>query len=159
MFQRKFIDSKRSLALYASYTSKDTNEHTYIILRTRKGVMYGGDDVARGFSLPNAFFSTTRRLTQTSVWAGHVVITTNISTNIMFLDISHRPVCSTKHNVSETGFCLRLHLKPTQLGPIDRASPYLRTPVPAPRWGIQAKYSTNHLRKLRKHSIIKTPHV
>jgi predicted nucleic acid-binding protein len=32
-----------------------------------------------------------------------------------------------KHNVSETGFCLRLQVKPTQLGPIDRASSYLRT--------------------------------
>jgi hypothetical protein len=31
------------------------------------------------------------------------------------------------HNVSETGFCLRLQVAPTQLGPIDRASPYLRT--------------------------------
>jgi hypothetical protein len=32
-----------------------------------------------------------------------------------------------KHNVSETGFCLRLQVKPIQLGPIDRASPHLRT--------------------------------
>jgi hypothetical protein len=32
-----------------------------------------------------------------------------------------------KHNVSETGFCLRLQVKPTQLGQIDRASSYLRT--------------------------------
>jgi hypothetical protein len=29
--------------------------------------------------------------------------------------------------VSETGFCLRLQVEPTQLGPIDRASPYLQT--------------------------------
>jgi hypothetical protein len=35
-------------------------------------------------------------------------------------------VCKT-HRVSETGFCLRLQVKPTQLGPIDGASPYLRT--------------------------------
>jgi hypothetical protein len=27
-----------------------------------------------------------------------------------------------KNNVSETGFCLRLQVKPTLLGPIDRAS-------------------------------------
>jgi hypothetical protein len=27
------------------------------------------------------------------------------------------------HNVSETGFCLRLQVEPTQLGPVDRASP------------------------------------
>jgi hypothetical protein len=44
----------------------------------------------------------------------------------MFLDIIHRPVYSAKHDVSETGFCLRLQVKPTQLGPIDGAIPYLR---------------------------------
>jgi hypothetical protein len=60
----------------------------------------------------------------------------------------HHPVYFSKHNVSETGFCLRLQVKPTQLGTIDRASPYLRTPVPAPRWGIWARHSTNHLREL-----------
>jgi hypothetical protein len=32
-----------------------------------------------------------------------------------------------KHNVLETGFCLQLQIKPTQLGPIDSASPCLRT--------------------------------
>jgi hypothetical protein len=32
-----------------------------------------------------------------------------------------------KHNVSEAGFCLRLQIKHTPLGPIDRDSPYLRT--------------------------------
>jgi hypothetical protein len=56
-----------------------------------------------------------------------------------------------KHNVSETWFCLRLREKPTQLGPIDRASPYLRTPVLTPRYVIQAKHSTNHLRELRQN--------
>jgi hypothetical protein len=35
----------------------------------------------------------------------------------------------------QTGFHLCLQVKPTQLGPIDRDSPYLRTPVPDPRWG------------------------
>jgi hypothetical protein len=39
----------------------------------------------------------------------------------------HDPVYISKHSVSETGFCLHLHLKPTQLGPINRASPYLQT--------------------------------
>jgi hypothetical protein len=33
------------------------------------------------------------------------------STNVMFLDIIHRPVYISKHNVSETGFCLRLQVK------------------------------------------------
>jgi hypothetical protein len=65
-----------------------------------------------------------------------------------------------KINFSDTGLCLRLQVKPTQLGPIDRASPYLRTPVPAPRWGLQAKHSTNHLRELIQNiKILMTPHV
>jgi hypothetical protein len=34
---------------------------------------------------------------------------------------------STKYNVSEIEFYLRPQVKPTQLGPIDKASPYLRT--------------------------------
>jgi hypothetical protein len=60
----------------------------------------------------------------------------SIGTNIMFLDISivlslfkNSPVYFSKYNVSATGFYLRLQVKPTQLGPIDRASPYLRNPV------------------------------
>jgi hypothetical protein len=48
----------------------------------------------------------------------------------MFLDIIHRPVLYKTYNVSETGFCLRLQVEPIQLGPIDRASPCLRTPAP-----------------------------
>jgi hypothetical protein len=48
----------------------------------------------------------------------------------------NRPVYFSEHNVSETGFCLCHQVKPTQLDPIDRAGPYLRTPEPAPRWGI-----------------------
>jgi hypothetical protein len=39
--------------------------------------------------------------------------------------LKRRPVSLSKHNVSETGFCLRLQVKPTQLDPIDRANPYL----------------------------------
>jgi hypothetical protein len=60
-----------------------------------------------------------------------------ISTNILLLFIihrpviiqKHRPVYFSKHNVSETGFCLRLQVNPTQMSPIDRASPYVR-----PNW-------------------------
>jgi hypothetical protein len=43
------------------------------------------------------------------------------------LYLTRRRVSLSKHNVSETGFCLRIQVKPTQLGPIDRASPYLRS--------------------------------
>jgi hypothetical protein len=54
-------------------------------------------------------------------WWWFIVI---LDTNIMFLDIIHHPVSISKHrfvyiskhNVSETGFCLCLHVKPTQLG-------------------------------------------
>jgi hypothetical protein len=48
----------------------------------------------------------------------------------MFLVIIHRPVYISRHDVSETGFYLCLQVKPTQLGTISGASPYLRTPVP-----------------------------
>jgi hypothetical protein len=43
----------------------------------------------------------------------------------MLLDTIHRLVYFLENNVSETGFCLRPQVKPTQLDPIDRASPYL----------------------------------
>jgi hypothetical protein len=35
-----------------------------------------------------------------------------------------------KYNVLKTGFCLHLQVESTQLGPTDRASPYLWTPAP-----------------------------
>jgi hypothetical protein len=53
--------------------------------------------------------------------------------SIILLYLKHRPVCISKHNVSETGICLRLQVKSTQLGQIYRASPYIRTPVPTPK--------------------------
>jgi hypothetical protein len=45
------------------------------------------------------------------------------------MDIIHRFVFYLKHNISEAGFCPRLQVEPTQLRPIDRASPCLRTQV------------------------------
>jgi hypothetical protein len=33
-------------------------------------------------------------------------------------------------DISETGFCFRFQAQPTQMGQIDRASPYLRIPAP-----------------------------
>jgi hypothetical protein len=42
------------------------------------------------------------------------------------MDFIHRAVYIIKHNVSDTGSCLRLQVKPTQLGQTDRASPYPR---------------------------------
>jgi hypothetical protein len=43
---------------------------------------------------------------------------------VLFLS-KNRLVYFSKH-VSETGFCVRLQVKPTQLGPTDSANPYLR---------------------------------
>jgi hypothetical protein len=46
--------------------------------------------------------------------------------------LKHCPVYIRKHKVSETAICRRLlQVKPIQLGPVDRASLYLWTPVPA----------------------------
>jgi hypothetical protein len=35
-----------------------------------------------------------------------------------------------KYSILDTGSCIHLQVEHTQLGPIDRASPYLRTPAP-----------------------------
>jgi hypothetical protein len=47
----------------------------------------------------------------------------------MFLDITivlfylqHYPVYISKYNVSDTGFCPRLQVKPTQMGTIDKGT-------------------------------------
>jgi hypothetical protein len=46
-------------------------------------------------------------------------------TTITILDIIRCPAFYLKHNVSETVFCLRIQVEPTQMGPIKRA------PVPS----------------------------
>jgi hypothetical protein len=58
--------------------------------------------------------STTDYIRSKSLWRWY------INTIIVFLDIIHRPVFI-YNNVSETEFCLRLQVEPTQLGPIDKA--------------------------------------
>jgi hypothetical protein len=50
----------------------------------------------------------------------------NIVQHSVFIQ-KHHLVYFSKHNVSETRFCLRLQAKPTQFGQIDGASPYVRT--------------------------------
>jgi hypothetical protein len=45
----------------------------------------------------------------------------------------HRPVLY--KNVLETGFCLRLRVEPTQMGPIERASLWFRTTTTTTSWG------------------------
>jgi hypothetical protein len=67
------------------------------------------------------------------------------------LYLKHCPFLFYTQDVSEPGFCLRLKVRPTQLGPIDRASSYLRTPAPTPHRIYQAKHSTNHLWELRQN--------
>jgi hypothetical protein len=62
----------------------------------------------------------------------------NTRTNIMFLDIIHRPVNISKHNISETGFCLRplvlysgdrarFHLEHTTFRRLDYVSVFRKT--------------------------------
>jgi hypothetical protein len=60
-------------------------------------------------------------------------IVTMVHYNAMSLDIVHRPVYISEHSASETGLYLLFQVKPTHLGPIDRADPYVRAPVTAPR--------------------------
>jgi hypothetical protein len=67
----------------------------------------------------------------------------------------NRPVYFSNHNVLETAFCLCFQVKPTQLGPIDRASPYLRTPVPAPKCGIPSQAQHKPFVKAKKTLIVK----
>jgi hypothetical protein len=52
-----------------------------------------------------------------------------INVTIIILDIVQRLVIYLKCDVLETGFCLRLQVDPTQLGPIDTASLCLRNVV------------------------------
>jgi hypothetical protein len=55
---------------------------------------------------------------------------TNMFLGIFHLPVfiqKHYPVYFSNHNVSETGFCFHLQVKPNPLGPTDRASTYLRT--------------------------------
>jgi hypothetical protein len=49
------------------------------------------------------------------------------TTNNVFWTLSIILFLFNTPNVSETGFCLRLQVKPAKLGPIDRANPYLWT--------------------------------
>jgi hypothetical protein len=50
-----------------------------------------------------------------------------INITITILDIIRLADFYLKHDVSETGFCFRLQVEPTQMGPIGRASLCLRT--------------------------------
>jgi hypothetical protein len=38
------------------------------------------------------------------------------------MDIIHRPVFRLKHDVTETGVCLRLQVEPIHLGPVEIVS-------------------------------------
>jgi hypothetical protein len=55
-----------------------------------------------------------------------VTYRSHVHTTVCFWTISTILFLFKTHSISETGFCLRLQVFPPQLGPIDRASPYLR---------------------------------
>jgi hypothetical protein len=50
-----------------------------------------------------------------------------INITITILDNIQCPASYLKYDFSETAFCLRLQVEPTQLGPVDIASLCLRT--------------------------------
>jgi hypothetical protein len=50
-----------------------------------------------------------------------------INITITILDIIHRPAFYLKHDVLQTGFCLRSQVESTQLGPVDIGSLCLLT--------------------------------
>jgi hypothetical protein len=58
---------------------------------------------------------------------GRENVNTWYDTLIVFLYNIHHPIVNTHNVVSETGFYLRLQVKPMQLVSIDRASPFLCT--------------------------------
>jgi hypothetical protein len=60
---------------------------------------------------------------------------------ITVFDIIHRQVFYLQHDVSETEFCLHLHVEPTQLGPRDRAGLCLRTPEVKAKVTLRPKVS------------------
>jgi hypothetical protein len=43
----------------------------------------------------------------------------NDDVSITIMDIIHRSVFYLKHDTSETGFCLRLQVEPTEMGQIE----------------------------------------
>jgi hypothetical protein len=100
-----------------------------------------------GYLLGLLLYNTLKDGSKTSLNCYHLYISGHYPSSCFYL--KSRLVCISKHRVSE--FYLHLQVKPTHLGPINRTSTYLRIPAPAPRWGVQAKHSTNHLRELRKH--------
>jgi hypothetical protein len=59
-----------------------------------------------------------------------------INVTIAVLDIIHGSVFYLKHDVSDTGFCLRPQMKPTQSGP-NRSSFYLWCPQTETIYGAQ----------------------
>jgi hypothetical protein len=89
-----------------------------------------------------------------SVWGFWLKLTNTV---IEFFDIIHRPFVFIWNSVSETGFCHRLQVEPTQLDTMDRASPYLRTPAPSRdlRYDLQSVVSLSWnkapIRGLRSH--------
>jgi hypothetical protein len=58
----------------------------------------------------------------------------NIAINI--LDIIHRPIFYLKYDVSEAGFCLRIQVETTQLGPTNRGTLCLHVIPVGPNWVV-----------------------
>jgi hypothetical protein len=72
----------------------------------------------------------------------------NRNVSIIILEIVHPSVVYLKHDVSETGFCLRLEVIPTQLSPIDRASIWTSAPTPNRVYNTNTTRTNNTRQKL-----------
>jgi hypothetical protein len=124
-----FLDSRREDKMFWTVGSTTRIQSPLIILQNRIMICYCSSQISQLCHIWDLKVCDEGTLVQIlCFWTLSMVL--SLSKN--------RPVYFWKHNVSKTGFCLRLQVKPTQLGPIDRASPYLRTPVPAPRF--QSRY-------------------
>jgi hypothetical protein len=94
-----------------------------------------------------------------SIYISSPAITFFTLSIILSLSKKHCPVYFSKHNVSETGFYFGLRVKPTQLGQIDRASPYFRTPVPTARWGVRNQAQHKPSATAKKILILNSAHM
>jgi hypothetical protein len=114
---------------------------------------YGGNQNCHTGDLTEniGIFFYTRLTTQTMIYLQRCFRQTILENTTIVVYGHYPPFCFyLKHNVSETGFCLHLHVEPTQLGPVDRASPYLQTPAPTQDRVYKTKNSINHLQELRR---------
>jgi hypothetical protein len=71
----------------------------------------------------------------------------------MFLDIVHRPVFILKHNVSETGFCLRPKIKTSSIDWAQLSRFYLKTKTESSLRNVAILSKNWTMDNIQKHNI------